>query len=424
MGSSFSITKATTWFSVGMRTLIVAMGAFAMMYVISYPSDFISPDAPYTIPFFSREFLIEWKNWIWVAPWLMMEFASIIGPKRNFVFFTGLLVVMACTMVVYPILQATQPELIDSTLCDNSIRSLFMKEHDEEIIIFSDGTPYRDKCLSFGFVFLWVLLGLSAFIRIILVGYINCLHREEMTHEANAVEVEDISPNAASAKTVREIISTHKKNTPDFKYGEADSTLIAHLKGLFKRIQMMRNVRGLAWLTLVCLLFLWFFLYPQPSTEEALQRDLARMYETQTDAEGNEIATPRAVYAALRVMRHLSDPDNKQLHRMTVAQAEQWLRLDSVSAAYRERIRNEEFDEKARVPERLMSNITPFARFLTISDGKHSAVLMLCTDAEKEARPLPKDATIFYPQCYENGWDDKADRYRAGYFITILNVTT
>ena len=424
MGSTISVTKAISLLSIGTRTLIVAAGAFAMMYVISYPSVFVGPDASIPLPFFSEEFLTEWRNWLWVAPWLMMELASIIGKKRNLVFFSGLLIVMACTMIVYPILQATQPELIDSTLRDRSIHGLFIKEHDEDIIIFSQGTPYRDGCLSFGFIFLWVLLGLSAFIRIILIGYINCLHRQEETHEANSVEVADISPNAPTAKTVREIVSSHKQTKPDFKYGEADFSLITHLKNLFKHIQLMRNMRGLAWLALVCLLFLWFFLYPQPSPQEALQRDLERMYETRTDADGNEIATTRAVYAALRVMRHLSAPENKSLHRMTITKAEDWLQMHRASDAYRARIRDERFDEKARVPERLKGNSVTFAKFLTITDGKHTAAMVLCTDADKDARPLPQDAVIFYPQYYENGWDDKADRYRAGYFITILNVST
>ena len=406
--------------SVGVRTLIVALGAFGMMYTISYPSAFVGPDSYIEVPYFSREFLTEWKNWLWIAPWLLMEFSSIIGPKRNVVFFSGLLIVMACTMIVYPILQASQPELIESTLRDKSIYGLFQTEHDEEIIIFSQGTPYRDGCLSFGFVFLWVLLGLSAFIRIILIGYIISLHRKEETHEANSVEVADISPNAPSAKTVKEIVSTHKKTNPNFKYGEADFSLIAHIKGIFRRIQMMRNMRGLAWCALVCLLFLWFFLYPQPTPEEALQRDIERMYETND----NEFATPRAVYAALRIMRYLSDPANKTLDNMTIAQAEDWLQLHRASESYRDIIRNEEANEKARVPERLKSPSVIFTRFLTISDGKHSATLVLNTNADKGERPLPQDTRIFYPQYYENGWDDKADRYRAGYFITILNVTT
>lgn len=418
MGATFSINNIARAISIGIRILITGLGAVVLMLLVSYPSVLTAQEPLLTLPGISQEFLFEWRNWLWVAPWLLMEIAAIAGPRRNLVWFCGLIGVIALTMVAYPIIQATRPELIHPHFYDWVHATSLREELDgiEELII-AINSPYRDKCLEFGFPILWVLLGLSVFVRLVLLGHLMRMQEMRDENEINSVDIADISPDAESARTVKEIAAAPQKVKAEFKFGEADQGLVAKIRSMLQRLQYLRTVKGICWLSAALALVLWFILYPMPNEQQALQRDLKAMYETTTDADGNEIGTTRAVYAALRVMEYVVQ--NRSLDNISVADAEKWLGLyqDGVSADYRKMIRNEDIQELEFRPDRLRTGV-PYARFLTITDGRHHAVMMLNlrtneTDPTTDAPLIQPNTIINFPQYFEFGWDHAQDKRRS-----------
>ena len=418
MGQTFSINRVPRMLSIVLRTLIVMLGAWMMMIVVAYPSTFTGGDAIVRVPFIAPDFLLEWRHWMWVAPWLAMEVAAAAGPRRNLVWFCGLLLAMAITMIAYPIIEATRPELIHSTLCNEDIESLFTQEREEKIRIFSEATPYRDKGLSFGFIVMWPLLGISTFIRLVVLGYLTRLHQAPPDNEYTFVDAAQIAPDAPSARTVKEIAASHQTAAPNFKFGEADKSLVNHVKALLAKLQYLRTIKGLICLGVVVLIFGWFFCYPQPTEQEALERDLQHMYESRTGPDGHPVATPRAVYAALRAIRyaHL----HKVLDNVSVAEAERWFRLDSVPANYRSIVRNENLRAiSENVPNRLRPHLgTDYAKFISIGDGRHNVVLLLdlltndAPDATTGSLPMHAATRIYTTQYFEYGWDKDLDHRR------------
>lgn len=77
--------------SIGIRMIVTAIGAWLLMLVISFPSALVAQEPLITLPHVNQAFLLEWKDWLWVAPWLLMEIAAMAGPRRNLVWFGGLL---------------------------------------------------------------------------------------------------------------------------------------------------------------------------------------------------------------------------------------------------------------------------------------------------------------------------------------------
>ena len=422
MGNTCSIYSVAKYTGIGVRILITALGAVLLMLVISYPSTLIAHEPYITLPWFSQEFLLEWKNWLWVAPWLLMEIAAVAGPRRNLVWYSGLVGVMVLTMLSYPILQATRPELIHPHF-SQKVYLITMEEVREDVSILAANSPYRDKCLEFGFAIMWAVLGLSIFIRTVVLGYFVRLNEVRPENEINSIDMADIAPDAANARTVKEIAAEGKKVKSEFKFGEADHELVAYLRSILQRLQYLRTMKGLCWLSAALFVVLWFFLYPQPTKEEALERDLEAMYETTTDAEGNEIGTTRAVYAALRVMQYVYD--HKSIDNMTVAEAEKWLRMEQASPEYRQTIRNENMEELEYLPDRIRSYETPYprARFVTITDGRHHAVMLLYLDGDTSSTsddnpPLLPSHKIFFTDSFEFGWDNKEDKRRSHPYLS------
>ena len=142
-----------------------------------------------------------------------------------------------------------------------------------------------------------------------------------------------------------------------------------------------------------------------------------------TDAEGNEIGTTRAVYAALRVMQYVYD--HKSIDNMTVAEAEKWLRMEQASPEYRQTIRNENMEELEYLPDRIRSYETPYprARFVTITDGRHHAVMLLYLDGDTSSTsddnpPLLPSHKIFFTDSFEFGWDNKEDKRRSHPYLS------
>lgn len=414
MGEAFSIGKITRAISIGIRILLTGFGALVLMVLVSYPSLLIEEEPLITLPDISREFLLEWRNWLWVAPWLLMELAALAGPKRNLTWFCGVGGMLVLTTLAYPVIQSLRPELIHPQFAD-WVYSIRLKEVADKATILADHSPYCDKGLVFGYQILWALMGLSIFLRVVVLGYMAKIHEVRDDNEFNNIDIADIAPDADNARTVKEIAGNVQKTRPDFRFGEADHGLVAHLRGLLQRMQYLRTVKGICWLSAALAVALWFMLYPQPNAQEALERDLEAMYETCTDAEGNEIGTTRAVYAALRVMAYAVN--NRNLENITVADAEKWLHLERASAAYRNTIRNENIEELEYRPERLRSSV-PYSRFLTITDGRHHAVLVLNLrsndiDPATGAPAIRPNTPINFPQFFEFGWDKDQDLRRS-----------
>lgn len=400
--------------SVGVRIIIVAVGALMLLLLASFPSSVVGPEPTVIIPGVSHEFLVEWQNWLWLAPWLLMELAAIMGAKRNFVWYCGLGGFMVLLMLAYPIIQATRPELVHPMFRE-MVYNIELQEVAEKISLLHENSAYRDRCLAFGLPILWVLLGLSIFIRSVVLGYLMSLKHRPEENEFNTVDAADIAPDAENARTVKEIAANPQAVKPQFKFGEADKGLVAHLRALLQRMQYLRTVRGLCWLGAACAVLLWFLLYPMPDEQQALERDLEAMYETTVDAEGNTVGTTRAVYAALRVMKYATE--QRSLDNKTVAEAERWLQLDRAPAAYREHIRNEDIEALTLMPLRLKDSV-PYARFLSITDGRLQAVMVLNlnTNDKDSATGAPlilPETKINFPQYFENGWDSAEDKRRA-----------
>lgn len=414
MAGRLSIGGLVQGISIGVRILIVATGAVLLMLLAAFPSALVGPEATVSIPHVKHTFLVEWKNWLWLAPWLLMEVAAIAGKGRNLVWFSGLVGVIGITMVIYPIIQATRPELIDPAFRE-MVFNIDLREQLEQIEILHEDSSYRDRCLSFGFPILWILLGLSAFLRLVVLGYLLRLQEKKDDNEYTNVDAADIAPDAENARTVKEIAANPQKVKPQFKFGKADSGLVARIKAMLLRLQYLRTVKGLCILGVVSLFFAWFYLYPQPNAEEAFERDLEAMYQTTTDADGNEIGTTRAVYAALRVMKYVTD--NRSLENITVQEAEKRIQLHRATAAYRKTIRNEDLEELVYMPLRLKTSVD-YARFLTITDGRHLAVLVLnLRTFEKDritgAPVMHPNTYINFTQYFENGWDTAEDKRRS-----------
>lgn len=414
MGATFSISKIPGMLSMGMRMLIVAIGAVMLMLLASFPSSLIGPEPTVSIPGVDYAFLVEWKNWLWLAPWLLMELAALIGPRRNFVWFCGLGGVIVLSMLAYPIIQAARPELVHPSFKE-MVYNIFLTEELEQISILHEDSAYRDKCLAYGLPILWALLGLSLFLRTVVLGYMMRIHAKPEENEFNTVDAADIAPDAENARTVKEIAANPQKVQAKFKFGEADKGLVAHLRELLQRMRYLRTVRGLCWLGGACFVMLWFLLYPQPDEQQALERDLEAMYETTTDAEGNTVGTTRAVYAALRVMKYATE--QRSIDNKTVKQAEQWLQLDRAPEEYRAAIRNEDIEELTLMPLRLKTSV-PYSRFLSITDGRLHAVMMLNLrtneiDSSTGAPLILPETKINFPQYFEFGWDTAEDKRRA-----------
>ncbi len=414
MGNTWSIYSVAKYTGIGVRILITALGAVLLMLVAAYPSALIAQEPYITLPWVSHAFLLEWKNWLWVAPWLLMEIAAIAGPRRNLVWYSGLVGVIVLTMLAYPIIQATRPELIHQHFSEK-VYQLTLEEVREKITILADNSPYLDRCLEFGLAILWAVLGLSLFIRTVVLGYFISINEKQPENEFNTIDMADIAPNAENARTVKEIAADGKKIKSNFKFGEADHNLVAYLRRILKRLQYLRTIKGLCWLSAVLFVVLWFFLYPQPTQDEALARDLKAMYETTTDAEGNEIGTTRAVYAAMRVLQHIEEKNI--FEGMTVAEAEKWLRMEQASDAYRETIRTEGLKEAEFTPLKIrtLQSPNPRAHFMTITDGRHHAVMLFfiyntaLTSDKESIPPLKPNHVISYTYSYEFGWDKKRD---------------
>lgn len=353
-----------------LRYLFCLVGAGALLYVFSYP-DAILPPNP-AMDEISGLHLYSLKPFMWVLPVLFMELVGCCGPGRNLVWFGALFTVFGAALVLYPVLAAYWPEYVAPTF------------------------NYQGGMMTTGLIHYSAFLGISFAFRKVLLSYM--FPAKELQDQIEVGYVSATALNPEKARTIKEIAAETLPARHHFNFKSGDSRMALRWK-LFMRRMFLRSMIANACIAGgIGLLLLWFFLFPQPTPEEALQRDMARMFEHRITPHGHPLATKAAVHAAARVMKHISDSES--LSGMTRRQAEQWLALDKVHPGYRAWLRDERNIKLASV-NNLYENRT---RFLTVTDGRCICVLYIRTN---EA-----DGSIVVAELQDAGWDATADEHR------------
>ena len=353
-----------------LRYLLCLLGAAGLLFTFSYPDSIIPPDPLYEN---STAFsLYALKPLLWVIPVLFIELVSILGPRRNLVWFSALLTVLVLALLAYPLLTAYRPEYVEPTF------------------------SYQGNMLSSGLVYYVIFIGISLALRLVLLAYMFPPEELQDQLEIGFVSASELNPD--SARTVKEIAALEKPKAHQFRFQQADNRLVQRFKLLMNRMLLRSKIRAICTGCAVLLLVLWFTCYPRPSAEEALQRDLNTMLQYRVTANGYPLATTAAVHAAARVMKHISDTEC--LGGMNFEQAEAWLGLDRVPEAQRTWLRDDRPIDMASTNSMYESR----TRFLTITDGRHICVLYV--------RPHAEDGTIVVSELQEAGWDAVADETR------------
>jgi len=356
--------------SIFLRTLLCTAGALALLYTLSYPDSLLPPDPALT--YVKGITIYTFKPVIWFIPFLFMELVSLAGPRRNLVWFTSLLLVMGSTIAIWPLLTATCPELVHPTF------------------------EYEDGKLARGMTYMWCVLGFTMFTRLMVFRFLYPPAPPEDENDINVVDADILDPSRAL--TVRDILKNPRKATPNFLFGSPDQERLNGFRAILRRLQKLSNWRTAGWLTLIALLLLWFFFYPQPDEQQALRRDLRTMYQYVKHPNGTRHATFPAVHAAYRVMKYISD--HEIFAQFDKKKAEQWLGLSNVPEPYRKQLRDESDISIASVDDIFDSR----TRFLTITDGTRTCVLYIRTDASGDI--------INIAEVQDAGWNAKADDIR------------
>lgn len=353
-----------------LRYILCLLGAAALLYAFSYPDSIMPPNPVYEDSgVFS---LYSLKPVLWVAPVLLMELASVLGPRRNLVWFSALLTVLVVALIAYPLLEAYRPEYVKPTF------------------------TYQGNMLSSGLLYYVSFTGISLALRLVLLTYM--FPPEELHDQLEIGFVSSSELNPEGAPTVKEIAAQTKPTVHHFRFGGADNSLVLRFQLMMNRLVLRSKIRTACTFAAILLLALWFTCYPQPNEEEALQRDLTTMLQYRVTANGYPLATTAAVHAAARVMKYISDKES--LGGMSFAQAEAWLGLDKIPEPQRTWLRDDHPIEMASTNS-MYENRT---RFLTITDGHRICVLYV--------RPDAKDNSIIVSELQEAGWDAVADETR------------
>ncbi len=350
------------------RFLLALAAAAALLYTFSYPHSLLPPN-PVAVDIEGIS-VYTFRHVLWLLPLFLLELICMAGPHRNRVWFGSTLTILIAGLLAWPVLQAWRPELVHPML------------------------EFEDAKLAVGLGYLAMILFASVLLRLVILAHLF-EHPDEHT---GGGELEASVLDPAKARTVREIAADSTRVQPRFLFGAADQGVIENFR-LLMRTLWRRTLwrRGLLISALLAGLA-WFFLYPQPNDAEAMERDFASMYEV--DASGMR-ATPRAVHAAYRIMKHVHD--HESFAGMTLPEAEQWMRLGQASEAYRRQIRDERGLELASIDPTFDSR-TPF---LTITDGRRAAALYVRTDAE--------GIRINVAEVADAGWNAVADEHRRLY---------
>lgn len=357
-------------FFFALRYLFCLVLAGAMLALLSYPDE-ILPPSPFMedAPGFT---LYTLKPYLWLLPVLLMELVSGVGRWRNLVWFSALFTVLVLALAAYPVLQAHWPEYVEPTF------------------------SYQGGMLSTGLWYYIAFIAVSLVTRLVFLAYAFPPEDYEEKSDVGYVSASVLDP--AKARTVKEIVAEGGIKPHKFQFKEGDNRLALRFRLAMKRM-MLKNLKANAAVAAgILLLLAWFFLYPQPNEEEALQRDKRAMFGHYITASGRPVATRSAVHAAVRVFRYISD--HESLAGMTRNEAEQWLGLDQEPDHYRPWLRDERDIELASTN----SMYEVRTRFLTVTSGRLICVLYIRTDEANNR--------IIISELQDAGWDAVVDEQR------------
>ena len=332
-----------------LRFALTTLGALALLYVLSYP-DSLMPPSPH-MEYVTGFKLYDLKPVLFLAPLLCMELTSGCGTRRNVVWFGSLGVVLVAALLAWPVLLAHAPEWVRPTL------------------------PFEDGKLALGLQFYVIIMASSYVFRRVLIAY---MFHEPRREEDDPAALDPAILDPAHGKTVQQIAANPVRVEPKFRFGEADHGLIARFDALMRRLRALKHLKAALMLAGALGVVVWFFFYPQPTEQQALQRDIRAMYECRRLPGGGYVGTHRAVHAAYRVMRYVSD--HELFAGMSLHEAQRWLHTELAPAAYRRQLLDSADISLPSVDDMFESR----TRFFTVQDGRRITVLYVRTDASGE----------------------------------------
>lgn len=355
-----------------LRLLLTTVGALALLITLSYPDTILPPSLD--IEYVTELTVYDFKPYMWLLPLLFMELVSIAGKRRNAVWFSGLGIAMLAGVIAWPVLRAHAPEWVERTL------------------------PFEDGKLPVGLGYMCLIFFGSILFRLVLLAY---LFKEPRPEEDDPTMMDAAVLDPSKARTVREIAANPLQVQPRFLFGEADHALISRFYALVARLRRAKWVQA-CWVGAAAAgVVAWFFLYPRPTEQQALRRDMDAMLECRRLPDGRWLATRRAVHAAYRVMSYIADHD--VFDGMSFEQATKWLRVSRAPEAYRRQLMDRSDISLPSVDDLFESR----TRFFTVQDGQHIAVLYIRTDASGEK--------ITIAEVQDAGWnavmDDRRRRF-------------
>lgn len=352
-----------------LRTLLTLTGALALLFTLSYPDMILPPDP--NVQDIQYVNIYDFKPVIWLVPLLLMELVCGWGPRRNVTWFGCLVAVWVGGIIAWPVLLCHAPEWVEPTL------------------------PFEDGKLPVGLGYMAIIIFGSVLFRCVLLAF---LFKEPRNEDSDPTMMDADVLDPAKGLTVQQIRANPPRSNPHFLFGDADHTLIARFMALMAHLRRLKLLHRLVYVLAAVAVALWFWLYPRPTRQQALQRDLALMYEHRALPGGGFLATHRAVHAAYRVMQYVSE--HESFAGMSPEQALRWLHIERAPAAYRRQL-TESSDITLPSVDDLYESRT---RFFTVQDGRRIAVLYIRTNADGDV--------INVAEVQDAGWNAVADERR------------
>lgn len=349
-----------------LRALLTLAGAVALLFCLSYPDTVLPPSAD---ALYAQHITIySFKPVLWLLPLIFMELVQSMGSHRNAVWFFAMETTLIAGIIAWPVLKAYEPEWVEKTV------------------------PFDDVKLLTGLCYFSIILFGSILFRKVLLAY---LFKEPRSEDDDPTMMDAVVLDPASARTVRQIMENPTIVKPRFLFGEADYALISRFYELVSRVRHMKYIKTVLKSLATIALVLWVLLFPQPSEQQALRRDMVTMYEAVRLPNGTYRATRRAVHAAYRVMKYAAD--SGMLDGMSYEQAARALGVDRAPAEYRRQLLDRSDISLPSVDDLFESR----TRFLTVQDGRRIAVLYVRTDESGQR--------ISIAEVQDAGWNEVMD---------------